>query len=168
MLHVSWSAYVVKWLRVIRGRWCAATDRWGWADRSIVVVVLASCIGYSSYRNWVVFLNLNAFELPKDGSDKLCWVLTQLEVQARVACQSEAIDAIQVLDGWQTSICCGLLVNFEGQAMRISAQIDKEVRISQYNHGPLTLWLSQQSSSWCSDSTWASQRSLACGRLSSA
>ena len=103
------------------------------------MVVLACCIGYSSDWDRVVFLDLDALELPKYGADKLCWVLTQLEVQARVACQSEAIDAIQVLDGWQTSICCGLLVNFEGQAMRISAQIDKEVRISQYNHGPLTL-----------------------------
>lgn len=46
--------------------------------------------------NWVILFNLDPFKLPKDGTNELSWVTTQLEVQTRVPRQGETIDAVKM------------------------------------------------------------------------
>ena len=46
--------------------------------------------------DWIVFLDLDSFQLPEDCSDQLRRVTTQLEVQTRIARQGEAVYFVQV------------------------------------------------------------------------
>ena len=75
-------------------------------------VRLAMCCR-SCHHDWIILLDLDSLELPEYGSDQFGWVLTQLKVQARVARQCEAVDAVKVLDCGKVRVSHRLLVAFE-------------------------------------------------------